>query len=80
MTPDDMAEEMIKFINEEIRRQEKALQQLQQRKIILTSDQFHKEHGMIIGAVNTLHAIARQVKNIHIESDDTKFMYKGKSR
>lgn len=80
MTPDDMADEMIKFINEEIRSQEKALHQLQQRKVLLTSDQFHKDHGKIVGAVETLHRIARQIKNIHIESDDTKFMYKGTTR
>jgi hypothetical protein len=80
MTAEDMAIEMIKFINEEIKRQEKALHQLNQKKILLTVDQFHKDHGKIIGAVETLHAIARQVKNIHIESDDNKFMYKGKTR
>jgi N-acetylglutamate synthase/N-acetylornithine aminotransferase len=80
MTAEDMAMKLISFINDEILRQEKNMQQLNMKKMIMTTDQFNKEHGMIVGSVTTLHAIAQKVQNMHIESDDTKFMYKGKTR
>lgn len=80
MTAEEMAMEMISFINSEILKQEKAMQQLQMKKIVMTNDQFIKEHSLIIGSVNTLHAIAQQVQNMNIKADDTKFTYTGKTK